>query len=82
MNKNNDNKIKLTFHPAELEQKDAYSAGRAKRKSRLPFAGTRLYGGEIDLNDILVRHREATFYVRISGDSMQDAGILDGDLAS
>lgn len=37
--------------------------------------------GEIDLNDILVRHREATFYVRISGDSMQDAGILDGDLA-
>ena len=37
--------------------------------------------GEIDLNDILVRHREATFYVRVSGDSMQDAGILDGDLA-
>ena len=37
--------------------------------------------GEIDLNDILVRHREATFYVRISGDSMQDAGILDDDLA-
>lgn len=35
----------------------------------------------IDLNDILVRHREATFYVRVSGDSMQDAGILDGDLA-
>ena len=35
----------------------------------------------IDLNDILVRHREATFYVRVSGDNMQDAGILDGDLA-
>ena len=24
---------------------------------------------------------QATFYVRISGDSMRDAGILDGDLA-
>lgn len=35
----------------------------------------------MDLNDILVRHREVTFYVRVSGDSMQDAGILDGDLA-
>ena len=37
--------------------------------------------GEIDLNDILIRHREATFYVRVSGDSMKDAGIFDGDLA-
>ena len=33
--------------------------------------------GEIDLNEVLIRHREATFYVRISGDSMTGAGIVD-----
>lgn len=35
--------------------------------------------GGIDLNRELVRHPEATFYVRVSGDSMRDAGISDGD---
>lgn len=36
--------------------------------------------GGIDLNKELVRHPEATFYVRVSGDSMRDAGISDGDV--
>lgn len=35
--------------------------------------------GGIDLNRQLVRHPEATFYVRVSGDSMTGAGISDGD---
>ena len=52
-----------------------------KKGTKAPQAAQDYMEGEIDLNDILVRHREATFYVRISGDSMQDAGILDGDLA-
>ena len=34
----------------------------------------------LDLNDILVRHPLATFMMRVSGSSMQDAGIDDGDL--
>lgn len=34
----------------------------------------------LDLNDHLVRHREATFFVRVKGDSMVNAGIHDGDL--
>lgn len=36
--------------------------------------------GRIDLNQHLVRHPAATFYVRVSGDSMTGAGIQDGDL--
>ena len=28
----------------------------------------------------LVKHPQATFYVRIQGDSMRDAGILDGSV--
>lgn len=33
----------------------------------------------LDLNEFLVRHPSATFYVRVSGDSMIEAGILEKD---
>ena len=36
--------------------------------------------GDLDLNDLVVEHPAATFYVRASGDSMIDAGIRSGDL--
>jgi len=35
----------------------------------------------LDLNDILVRHPQAAFLMRIAGASMRDAGVDDGDLA-
>ncbi len=34
----------------------------------------------LDLNDILVRHPQATFLMRIAGDAMRAAGIDTGDL--
>ena len=34
----------------------------------------------LDLNEYLVRHPAATYFVRVSGSSMTGAGILDGDL--
>ncbi len=34
----------------------------------------------IDLMRQLVKHPQATFFIRISGDSMRDAGILDGSV--
>ena len=36
--------------------------------------------GCIDLNKELVRHPEATFYGRVVGDSMVDAGVEEGDV--
>ncbi len=33
----------------------------------------------IDLNEVLIQHREATFFLRVRGHSMTDAGIDDGD---
>lgn len=36
--------------------------------------------GIIDLNKELVKHPEATFYGRVVGDSMIDAGINEGDV--
>ncbi len=34
----------------------------------------------LDLNDHLIDHPAATFFVRVTGESMIDAGIHDGDL--
>ncbi|ECY6091246.1 DNA polymerase V subunit UmuD, partial [Salmonella enterica subsp. enterica serovar Enteritidis] len=34
----------------------------------------------IDLNDLLVQHPSATYFVKSSGDSMVGAGIGEGDL--
>ncbi|MDA1156907.1 MAG: translesion error-prone DNA polymerase V autoproteolytic subunit [Cyanobacteria bacterium] len=34
----------------------------------------------IDLNETLIRHPSSTFFLRVSGDSMVEAGIQHGDL--
>ncbi|MEW6766004.1 MAG: translesion error-prone DNA polymerase V autoproteolytic subunit [Pseudomonadota bacterium] len=58
---------------------------------RLPLFGHKIAAGfpspaddyvedRIDLNQHLIRHREATFFLRVTGDSMLGAGIHDGDL--
>jgi len=36
--------------------------------------------GRLDLNRHLIRHPAATFFVRVSGNSMIDAGIFPGDI--
>jgi len=36
--------------------------------------------GKLDLNKHLIRHPAATFFVRVAGDSMIDAGIHPGDI--
>ncbi|MDO8072964.1 translesion error-prone DNA polymerase V autoproteolytic subunit [Janthinobacterium sp. SUN176] len=33
----------------------------------------------LDLNALLVQHKAASFFFTVEGDSMRDAGILDGD---
>lgn len=35
---------------------------------------------KLDLNDLLIAHPAATFFVRVSGDSMKGAGIFSGDI--
>ncbi|BEC46291.1 DNA polymerase V subunit UmuD [Escherichia coli] len=36
--------------------------------------------GSLDLNKLVIKHPSATYFVRVSGDSMIGAGISDGDL--
>lgn len=58
---------------------------------KFPFYGSGLPAGfpspaddhlehQLDLHELLVEHPEATFFVRIEGDSMIDAGMHSGDI--
>lgn len=48
-------------------------------KAGFPSPADDYIQGAIDLNEHLILHREATFVLRVSGWSMRDSGIHDGD---
>lgn len=50
-------------------------------KAGFPSPATDYLHESLDFNRDLIRHPEATFYGRVDGDSMEDAGIHDGDIA-
>lgn len=45
-----------------------------------PAPGDDMVEKPLDLNDLLIDNPEATFYVRVSGDSMEGVGIFSGDI--
>ena len=34
----------------------------------------------LDLNELVIKHPAATFFLKVQGESMKDAGIFDGDM--
>lgn len=46
----------------------------------LPLPACDFIGDHLSLEDELIEHREATFFARVSGDSMTGFSIHDGDL--
>lgn len=61
------------------------------RSLMLPLAESKVQAGfpspaedftakRINLSEILITHPQATFLLRVRGDSMRDAGIFDGDI--
>ena len=35
---------------------------------------------KLDLNELCIKNPSATFFIRVQGDSMQEAGIFEGDI--
>ena len=52
----------------------------SKVPAGFPSAADDYLDGKFDLNEHLIKHKAATFFVRVTGDSMLGAGIHDGDL--
>ncbi len=49
-------------------------------KSRIPSPADDFIEVPLDLNRALIKNPSATFFARVSGNSMQDVNISDGDL--
>jgi len=63
----------------------------ASKRLELPLANATVQAGfpspahdfsetSLDLNNYLIRHPAATFFVRVQGESMKNVGIFDGDI--
>lgn len=66
-----------------LRERSAGPASAPRARVAISFGSPATESGatRLDLNEILVRHPQAAFLMRITGSAMREAGIDDGDLA-
>jgi DNA polymerase V len=72
-------KIEKTHIP-DLSARDSQSIFDAVVPAGFPSPAADYEQDRLDLNKHLVKNPAATFFVRVTGDSMIGAGIYDGDL--
>lgn len=72
--------IRLSLYEADLTSEMDLPYSDQGIKAGFPSPAQDYLTESIDLNKELIRHKECTFYARVSGTSMQDADIGDGDL--
>lgn len=68
------------YSPTELRQTVALPLFSDLVPCGFPSPAQDYVEQRIDLNELLVQHPSATYFVKASGDSMIDAGIGEGDL--
>jgi DNA polymerase V len=83
------NKIKIdSFNSLQLTELFGVMIGQ---EQTLPIFSTSIAAGfpspaddyieqQLDLNQLIIKHPTATFFVRVQGESMRDAGIQSGDI--
>ncbi|NGX51653.1 MAG: LexA repressor [Chlamydiae bacterium] len=72
--------IKLTIYKQEITKKLSLPLFSSRIKAGFPSPADDHIEQKLDLNDYLIRHPAATFFVRVEGHSMKNAGISDGDI--
>ena len=70
----------LGFYTPDLTTELALPLAASPISAGFPSPAEEFFGLKLNLNDELIKHPEATFYARVKGHSMKDAGIQDGDL--
>lgn len=70
----------ITILDSEFE-KDLLLLIAPELRAGFPSPAEEYMHDSLDFNRDLIKHPEATFYGRVCGDSMIDAGINDGDIA-
>ena len=62
------------------QQREEFPLFAANIPAGFPSPADDYIDKKLDLNELLIRHPAATFFVRVSGNSMIDAGINSGDI--
>lgn len=73
-------KTNLTFFIPDFENTQELPFISSGIKAGFPSPAADFDGSKINLDNVLVKNREATFYAKASGNSMIGAGIDDGDI--
>lgn len=72
--------VKLQIYSADLATVLELPFVDAGIKAGFPSPAQDYLTDSIDLNRDIIKHKESTFYGRVDGDSMKDAGMGDGDI--
>ena len=72
--------VKLQIYSADLATILELPFVDAGIKAGFPSPAQDYLTDSIDLNRDIIKHKESTFYGRVDGDSMKDAGMGDGDI--
>jgi len=70
----------LSFFPPDSNETLDFPLFLAPVTAGFPSPAEDFMEQRLDLNQHLIEHPAATFFVRVEGDSMHDAGILRGDV--
>jgi len=76
----NETRVTVVFSPDGQASSCSLPLAVASVSAGFPSPADDYLEGTLDLNQHLIKHPAATFFVRVAGDSMIDAGIHDGDL--
>ena len=66
--------------PVQVGKKQSTPLFASQPAAGFPAPGDDMVEKPLDLNDLLIDNPTATFFVRVAGDSMEGAGIFDGDI--
>lgn len=72
--------VKEVFFEVEDSSKVYLSYYEEGVQAGFPSPATDYQDKKLDLNELLIKNKESTFFVKARGDSMIDAGISNGDI--
>ncbi|MCI5053158.1 MAG: translesion error-prone DNA polymerase V autoproteolytic subunit [Simkaniaceae bacterium] len=72
--------LKITLFTPEQKESHEIPLVTATVKAGFPSPAEDFVEKRLDLNELIVQHPAATFFVRVEGHSMEGAGILDQDI--
>ncbi len=66
----------VSIHPTLVKKKEDIPLFTTNVSAGFPSPAEDYIDKKIDLNEALIAHAAATFFVRVQGDSMKEAGLL------